>query len=571
MEARMNPIEQIQKAFSDYLIKTFSIDAKTAQHCTPILNIDEQKQDFGDLNSNAALILNKALKMPPRTLAEQISKEFTHPNVEKIEIAGPGFLNFYLTKECFVALAQQLFEQEESFFKDDARLRLSGPSGSASYDGRLKSDVYPISIEFVSANPTGPLHFGHGRGAIIGDVLGNVLNFLGNKVTKEFYVNDAGRQILKLGESLKARCEQIVGIESPVPEDGYQGEYLLDIARAVIAEHGDGIINKPAEFFATIAKKQLMDQQKETLDKYGIHFDVWFSEKTLHDTGAIEDALNYLQNAGYLYEKDEALWFKSTEFGDDKDRVVKKSTGELTYVAADIAYMRNKIARGAQEMIMILGHDHHSYVTRLMGIAQALGIGHYPFNVILYQLVKIKEDGELVRMSKRAGRIVDLRDVIETVGPDVARFFYLHRKADAQLEFDLDLALKHTEENPVYYVQYAYVRTKSILDRAVEHSELHHIDVEDAIQLNHEEQFLLKKIVCLKELLADVATQHQTHVLTYYVHELAQAFSKYYGKNRVIEMNNIPKSRGRLLLVQLVRSTLDTSFRLLGISRPDRM
>jgi arginyl-tRNA synthetase len=530
-----------------------SLDAQTAHHCTLTLNIDEQKQDFGDLNSNAALILNKQLKQPPRAVAEKITKEFSHPSVEKIEIAGPGFLNFYLTNAAFTQNGQELFEQEENYFK---------PHDLA---------IRKVSIEFVSANPTGPLHFGHGRGGIIGDVLGNVLRFLGNDVTKEFYVNDAGRQIIKLGESLKARCEQLLGIDSPIPEDGYQGEYLLELARTCIAEHGDGIITKTADFFAEYAKERLMKQQEETLAKYGIHFDVWFSEKTLHESGAITEALDYLQKAGYLYQKDDATWFRSTDFGDDKDRVVKKSTGELTYVAADIAYMRNKIARGATEMIMILGHDHHSYVIRLKGILQALGMGQYPFDIILYQLVKIKEDGELVRMSKRAGRIVDLRDVIETVGPDVARFFYLHRKADAQLEFDLDLALKHTEENPVYYVQYAYVRTKSILDRAVEHSELHHIDLEDAIHLGKEEQFLLKKIASLKETLGDIGTQHQTHILTYYVHELAQAFSKYYGRNRVIDATNIQTSRGRLLLVTLVRSTLNSSLQLLGISTPERM
>lgn len=550
----MNLIESIKQSFQTYLTQAFNLDEQTAKNCTLVLNIDEQKQDFGDLNSNAALILNKSLKLAPRALAEKISKEFTHPSIEKIEIAGPGFLNFYLTKDAFAQVAQELFKQKESYFKSD--------------DATRKRKV---SIEFVSANPTGPLHFGHGRGGIIGDVLGNVLKFLGNDVTKEFYVNDAGRQINKLGESLKARCEQILGMDSQIPEDGYQGEYLVELARTCIEQNGKEVIQKSADFFAQYAKERLMKQQEDTLAKYGIHFDTWFSEKTLHDSGAITDALNYLQKAGYLYEKDDALWFRSTDFGDDKDRVVKKSSGELTYVAADIAYMRDKIARGANEMIMILGHDHHSYVVRLKGILQALGMSNYPFDIILYQLVKIKEDGELVRMSKRAGRIVDLRDVIETVGPDVARFFYLHRKADAQLEFDLNLALKNTEENPVFYVQYAYVRTKSILDRALEHSELNNIDLPDTINLSKEEQFLLKKIASLKDTLADIAIQHQTHILTYYVHELAQAFSKYYSKNRVIDLNDIQTSRSRLLLVGLVRSTLDTSLQLLGISRPERM
>lgn len=562
----MNLIEQIKQAFSEYLIHTFSLDPQMAHQCALTLNIDEQKQDFGDLNSSAALILNKQLKQAPQVIAKKIASEFKHPSIEQIEIAGPGFLNFFLSNEALATIARELFEQEENYFKPATGTPLLRQDfvGQAA----IKRNV---SVEFVSANPTGPLHFGHGRGGIIGDVLGNVLRFLGNDVTKEFYVNDAGRQITKLGESLKARCEQVVGIDSPVPEDGYHGEYLLELAKQCIEEHGDGIINKSIDFFAEYGKKHLMAQQKETLDKYGIHFDVWFSEKTLHESGAINKAIDHLQKTGYLYEKEGALWFRSTDFGDDKDRVVKKSTGELTYIAADIAYMQSKIARGATELVFVLGHDHHSYGVRLKGILQALGLGAYPLHVILYQLVKIKEDGELVRMSKRAGRIVDLRDVIETVGPDVARFFYLHRKADAQLEFDLDLALKHTDENPVYYVQYAYVRTKSILDRALEHSELHHIDVGDAIHLGPEERFILKKIASLKETLAEIGSQYQTHILTYYVHELAQAFSKYYSKNRVIDLNDIQTSRGRLLMVMLVRSTLDISFQLLGISRPERM
>jgi arginyl-tRNA synthetase len=549
----MNLIEQIQAAFNHYLKSTFNLDEKQISACTLELNIDEQKQQFGDLNSSAAMVLSKQLKRNPREIAEQITKEFTHDTLEKIEIAGPGFLNFFLTQKTINTLAQHLAEQKETFFKSE----------------NIKK--HNISVEFVSANPTGPLHFGHGRGGIIGDVLGNILRFLGHNVTKEFYINDAGKQIQKLGKSLKIRCMQVAGKDAELPEDAYHGEYLIELAQQCLKEYGKAVLQKPDSFFADYAKKYMLEHIQHVLDMYGIHFDVWFSEKTLHDSGAIKSALDDLAQDGYLYEKDGALWFKSTEFGDDKDRVVRKASGELTYAAADIAYMRNKIERNHNEVILILGHDHHSYAVRLQGILQALGLGKHPLSVILYQLVKIKAEGELVRMSKRAGIMTTLEDIINTVGKDVARFFYLHRKADAQLEFDLDLALKHTEENPVYYVQYAYVRTKSILAKALDHNELHNIIAQDAQYLGPEEKLLVKKIISLKNLLINIGHNHQTHLLTYFIHELSQIFSRYYSQNRVIDFDNIQRSRARLLLIQLMNNTLDMVLTLLGISKPEKM
>jgi len=281
--------------------------------------------------------------------------------------------------------------------------------------------------------------------------------------------------------------------------------------------------------------------------------------------------LDVLQKRGFLFEQDGALWFKTTQFGDDKDRVVRKSTGEYTYIAADIAYLKNKIDRGFDNLIFILGHDHHSYVTRLNAVKDGLGYTDCPLSVILYQLVKISEDGALVRMSKRAGAIVGLQDIIDTVGKDVARFFYLHRKADAQLEFDIGLALKRTEENPVYYVQYAYVRTGSILEKAAGHADLDGINAMDAQHIGQQEAFLLKKIVFLEQLLMDIAVNHQTHLLTYYVVELAQLFHRYYSHVRVIDLENREKSRARLLMITLLRDTIALVLDILGISHPEKM
>ncbi len=278
-----------------------------------------------------------------------------------------------------------------------------------------------------------------------------------------------------------------------------------------------------------------------------------------------------MQKAGHLYEKDGALWFASTSFGDDKDRVLRKQTGELTYAAPDIAYMQEKINRGAQHLIYILGHDHHSYATRLAGMLYALGLEKHPLDVILYQLVNIKEGGEQVRMSKRKGKIVTLQDIIDTVGKDVARFFYLHRKADAQLEFDIALALKHTDENPVYYIQYAYVRSGSILDNGAKEPSLQNITAHDVMHLTAADDFLIKKIITLKDVLLTINSSHQTHLLAYYTHELAQAFNRYYNKNRVIDITNISLSRARLGLVTIIRTTLGLCLDLMGLSKPDRM
>jgi len=549
----MNSIDSIQKAFTGHVRGLFGTEI-TTDSCRLHINVDEAKQAFGNLSTTLPLVLAKTLKRIPREVATEIATTFIHPLVEKIEIAGPGFINMYLKQETFRLLAQELYEQKEAFFKPD----------------NLEKK-YNFSLEFVSANPTGPLHFGHGRGGIIGDVLGNVLRFVGHNATKEFYINDAGNQIQKLGESFKIRCLQATGMDVAIPEDGYHGEYLTTLAQDCFAECGQEIFERPDSFFADYAKENLLEALKGTLKDYGIEFDIWFSEKTLHESGAITQALDLLQKRGLLFEQDGALWFKTTQFGDDKDRVIQKSTGEYTYIAADIAYLKNKIDRGFDNLIFILGHDHHSYVARLNAVKEGLGYTDCPLSVVLYQLVKISEDGAMVRMSKRAGAIVSLQDIIDTVGKDVARFFYLNRKADAQLEFDLGLALKKTEENPVYYVQYAYVRTGSILEKASQQAHLDDINADDAQHLGPEEAFLLKKIVFLEQLLMDISINHQTHLLTYYVVELAQLFHRYYSHVRVIDPENKEKSRGRLLMIGLLRNTIAIVLDILGVSHPEKM
>ena len=549
----MNSIDTIKNKLFDFLNQQFRVEAQVLSKVEFTLNVDDNKQNFGDISTNAAMLLAKQCGKPPREIAQEIVDNFKSPEVEKIEIAGPGFINLYLTAATYQNLLQELVDQKENFFKPN----------------NLKVQNY--SVEYVSANPTGPLHFGHGRGGILGDVLGNILKFLGHNVTKEFYINDAGSQINVLGQTLIARCKQELGQDAEIPENGYQGEYMIEVAKECIAEHGNNVVDKPAEFFEEYAKVKLLNIIKNTLTDYGVEFDVWFSEKSLHTNGAVEKAIKQLDQEGYVFEDDGATWFKSTEFGDDKDRVLRKRNGELTYAASDIAYMLNKVDRGAENIIMLLGQDHHSYAVRVEGFRQALGLDTTKLDTILFQLVSLTASGEAVRMSKRSGKFVTLQDIIDEVGRDVARFFFLNRKADSHLDFNLDLALKKTEENPVFYIQYAYVRIRGILRKAAEVDVFKDINVNDAKGVNTQEHQLIKKIIYLKELLQSIGRTNQTHQLSYYALELARKFHSYYSNSKVLDLENVEQSRMRLLLLKQLEETLSIVLELLGLDRPEKM
>lgn len=550
----MHLIDAVRQAFVAHGTALFpeSVAQQALATSELVLNVDPRKAAFGDLSSNVAMQLAKLLGVAPRVVAQKLIEGFTHPAVARVEIAGPGFINIFLAPHAYGEILAN--------FLHDGSNALKPTISKTSYN-----------IEFVSANPTGPLHIGHGRGGIIGDVLARVLRFMGHDVTAEFYINDAGVQIKTLGASLRARVLSALGTPTPVPEEGYQGEYLVALAQQCIAQHGKEVETQPESFFSEYAKNALLAQQQETLKNYGITFDVWFSEKTLHDSGAITTALEQLKSRDALYEKDGATWLASTRWGDDKDRVVIKKGGELTYVAADVAYLKNKLGRGAKKLVMVLGQDHHSYVHRLKAVLSAFGDNPDDLSVILYQLVTIKEDGEQLRLSKRAGRIVTLDDVITTVGKDVARFFYLHRKADAHLDFDLALALKHSDENPVYYIQYAFVRMASILEKAREVTELNDITAHDAHHIGMEESMLLRKILALSEIISAIERTEQTHLLAYYAVELAQQFHAFYNDHRVIDREHITQSRARLALVLATQQTLGLCLDLMGLEKPRTM
>lgn len=547
----MNAFEQIQQAFTTQLMQKFHIPLEIIKNSQFDINTDPEKQKFGDINSNIAMICAQKLKKNPRTLAQEIIEKFQHPFVARIELAGPGFLNFFLTQSWYQSIAQEINDQKNNFFKDPIPVSKK------------------INIEFVSANPTGPMHVGHGRNGILGDSLANILTFLNYDVTKEFYINDAGTQIIKLGNSFKIRCLQELGQGANLPEDAYHGTYLIDLAKVCVAEFGANLQNEPDSFFQTYAKDHMLQNLHQTLENYGIIFDVWFSEKSLHAHGKVQTAIERLIKTGHTYEHDGALWLKSTTFGDDKDRVLKKSNGEITYIGVDVAYLIDKFERGFHELIMILGHDHHSYKTRMNVLMQALGYDPTKLTVILYQLVHIVQDGIPVKMSKRSGNMITLEEVIEEVGKNVARFFFLNRKADAELQFDLNLALSHSNENPIYYIQYALVRTISIQKKASEES---FCAAEKITENCHDlETLLLKKICSLKILIANIAHHHQTHLLAHFSYELASLFHQYYNQQRIIDAEKPQKTAHRLYLVNLVQTTLKMSLFLMGITPMQKM
>ncbi len=568
----MNSIVVLKKEVQQIIAAKFSKELLQDISCDLTINFDQGKS-FGDLSCPVAMQLARKVKQPPREVATVIKDALLCKSnaalagaIKDVEIAGPGFVNITLQPSAWALVASEVMSKKTAFY------------------ALPEADRKKILIEFVSVNPTGPMHHGHARGAIVGDVLSRVADFLGHDVTKEYYINDAGNQIVILGRSFQARCKQVLGYDEPLPDGGYAGEYLLDLAEQCVNEFGSDLLNKEESFFARYAKDHMLQIIKHDLDVYGISFDRWFSEKSLHQNGEVDESLLMLNSKGFVYESEGALWFKSTEFGDDKDRVLRKKDGEVTYIAPDIAYHKNKFDRGYDRLINVFGQDHHGYVKRLKATLSALGYDEKKLHVILVQLVTFKESEVTLKMSKRAGKFVSLQDVVEFLGSDVARFFYLNRKPEAHLDFDLQVAVKTTDENPVFYIQYAYVRTKSVLNKAREEKELASFIAQigkagaerllyDTLstQMTEAEITLIKKIVSLSDIARSVVDSHQTHVIAYYAWELANHFHGYYAQQRVIDPGNKEATRARLCIVALVRQSLELCLDLLGLSKPESM
>jgi arginyl-tRNA synthetase len=515
----------------------------------------------GDLATNLAMVLARRDRANPRKTAERVLEELQLPSglVAKTEIAGPGFINFWLADSQLVDAHQRILQQGADY-------------GRSAQGAGLK-----VNVEFVSANPTGPLHVGHGRGAALGDAIAALLEWSGHSVTREFYVNDAGVQIDKLAQSLWARIRQAAGYEDAViPEGGYHGEYLLDNARQVLSQEGRGFADLPAA--EGIRRCRLLgpqiqrQEQDRDLELFGVNFDVISSEKAAYDSGRVDRAIALLTSRGLTYQSEGALWLRTTSFGDDKDRVLRKSDGSLTYLAPDIAYHIDKHDRGFDRVVDVWGADHHGYIPRMRAALAALGYAPEFFDVALVQLVKVTRGGEEIKMSKRSGEFVTLRDLFEEVGVDAARFFFLALPGDTQMTFNVDLAKKQTDENPVFYVQMAHARLSGIFRTADRDpgSVVGSLDI-DALTATQDME-LLKKVIVFPEAVEKAAEERAPHRLTVYLRELATAVHAWYHHTRAVGApEGEATEHARLLLARAARTVLANGLSVLGISAPDRM
>lgn len=516
-----------------------------------------REKSHGDFAVNVAMLLSKTAKKPPREIAQQIIENVAlhNPWLNRLELAGPGFINIYLNPSWLYEVLPQVIKEDEKY-------------GCSDYGQKEK-----VQVEFVSANPTGLLHMGNARGAALGDTLSNLLEAAGFEVTREFYINDAGNQIENFAKSLEARYLQLLGQDFPFPEDGYHGEDLIATVKNIINNVGDKYLTMDSalrrEFLVQIALDEKIRAIRNDLSRFGVEYDVWFSEQTLHDSGAILKTVQQLQEKGYIYEKEGALWFKSTRFGDEKDEVIVRSNGLPTYFAADIAYHKNKFERGFKKVIDIWGADHHGHVARMKGAVEAVGFNPDGLEIILMQLVRLFKEGEIVRMSKRSGQYITLSELIDEVGKDAARYFFVMRSPDSHLDFDLDLAKAESAENPVYYVQYAHARIHSII-KACE-TEIPSVDEVNFTLLKEEVELdLLRKIADLPDEIVGAALNSEPHRLTRYAHELASLFHSFYNSCRVLTPEE-ELQKARLLLVNAARITLRNVLVLLGVSAPERM
>ena len=511
----------------------------------------------GDGATNLALVIAQALGKPPRAVAEQLVGALQLPAgiVKKVEIAGPGFINFFLAEEQLAAVLPAVLAAGERYGRSDV--------------GRGQR----VNVEFVSANPTGPLHVGHGRGAALGDAIASLLDWTGYAVTREFYVNDAGTQIDRLARSLWARVQQAAGRRAEIPEGGYHGEYLLEVAERILAREGRAFadLSEPEGLrrCRVIGVQSLRAEQEEDLREFGVRFDVIFLESRLYQEKLIEQTLADLAKRQYTYEQDGALWLKSTAFGDDKDRVLRKSDGTYTYLMPDIAYHRHKRERGFERAIDIWGADHHGYVARVQAAMHALGYPADFFRAELVQLVRVMRGGEEMRFSKRTGEFVSLRDLVQETGVDAARYFFLMRRGDSQFVFDVDLAKSQKDENPVYYVQMAHARMSGIFKVAArDPASVTPVAADSSVLTQPEEIDLMKELAAFPGVVARAAETLEPHRVTGYLEGLARIAHAWYHKYRVL---GEPEERERLVLAAAVRQVLANGLRLLGITAPERM
>jgi arginyl-tRNA synthetase len=511
---------------------------------------------FGDLACNVAMLLAREVGKPPRAIADLLIARLRDVNgwFAAVEVAGPGFINFRASPVFWRFLLGEALERGDAYGR--------GETGT----GRR------AQVEFVSANPTGPLHIGHGRGAVIGDVVARLLDAQGYTVEREYYVNDYGNQMETLARSTFARYRQLLGEDVTIPEGGYPGEYLIDVAKQVRAELGDSLASLPEDDALArcreIAGRILLDEIRRDLDRFGVRFDHFVSERALHESGALDRALGVIA-PDMVYEQDGATFFRTTTAGDEKDRAIRRGSGVPTYFGGDIAHFHATLARGFDQLVNVLGADHHGYVSRLRAIVGALGGDPAMLRVLLVQLVNLTRGGEPVRMGKRAGEFVTLREVLDEVGADAARFFFLQRKADSQLDFDLELAKKQSSDNPVFYVQYAHARIASVL-RQAEAAGIVSTGVPDLSLLGEAEVEALRTLVTWPDVVEMAARTLEPHRLAFYAQELASVFHRYYNQHRILT-DDVALTQARLALVRCLKQVLRSALELAGVTAPERM
>lgn len=532
-------------------------DLPDGEYPDVLLEVPPQKE-FGDFATNIAMQSARIAHKSPRMIADILLKHLDAPWLEKAEVAGAGFINFFLKHDIIYDTLCHILEQGKQY--GQAPLRAEDT----------------VQVEYVSANPTGPLHVGHGRGAAYGSALVNLLRAAGYNVQSEYYINDAGNQMNNLAASVNARYLELLGKKAEIPENGYHGADIIDTARAIIEQDGDKYLQMDEkdrlEFFKNRAYEEKLKALKRDLENFNVTYDKWFSERTLHPE-AIKKACETLKGNGNMYEKDGALWLKSTEYGDDKDRVVIRDNGVPTYLAADIAYHKNKYERQFKKLINIWGADHHGYVARVKAAMAALGLDPNQLEILLLQMVSLFRNGELVKMSKRTGQAITLNELIEEVGTDAARYFFIMRSLDTQLDFDLDLAKSHSNENPVYYIQYANARIFSIYKQVAENGDVFDMTWKNTKwdKLKEERELaLIKKMAAYPEEIRKAAADRAPHRIAHFVYEMAGLFHAFYNNCHIIQTDK-ELEEARLALVTAVQITIANCLAVLGISAPETM
>lgn len=556
----MNSVEQMQSKLKQEIKDAVLKANLAAEEQIPdvILEIPKDKS-HGDYSTNMAMQLARVAKKAPRQIAEALIEHFdsSKASIKKIEIAGPGFINFHMDNSYLTNLIPTILEAGDRY-------------GETDIGGKQK-----VQVEFVSANPTGDLHLGHARGAAVGDSLCNILAKAGYDVSREYYINDAGNQINNLAWSVEARYFQALGLEKEMPADGYHGEDIIGIGKKLAEEFGDKYVHvdekERFDFFRAYGLKVEMAKLKTDLEEFRVPFDVWYSETSLYENGKIDKALTALKDNGHIYEEDGATWFRSTTFGDDKDRVLIKNDGSYTYLTPDIAYHKDKLERGFEQLINIWGADHHGYIPRMKAAIEALGYNRDALEVEIIQLVHLYKNGEKMKMSKRTGKAVTMRDLVEEVGLDATRYFFAMRSADTHLDFDLDLAVSQSNENPVYYAQYAHARISSILRQGEELGMTVDSKADFSLVSSEKEMDVLKKLGEFPQAVGEAAVKRLPHRITNYIFELASTFHSFYNAEKVLDADHPERTKARLGLIKAVQTSLKNALALIGVSAPEKM